>query len=103
MDPPAAAAQGGSPSPPAPTAESSSPDKVLQTEVPPVDKEMKSLQSLPNPASSPVAPAHPRGLSSKTMLPELRGANYPQAEPVPVGAAHSQFPTALLLVFRRNS
>ena len=81
------AARGGSPSPPAPTAESGGPDKVLQTEVPPADKEMKSLQSLLSTASSPVAPAHPRGLSSQTMLSELIAASSPQAEPMPVGAA----------------
>lgn len=87
------AALGGSPSPPAPTdAESSSPDKVLQTEVPPADKEIKSLQSLPSPASSQVAPAHPRGLSSQMMLSELKGANSPQVEPMLVGAACGRIP-----------
>jgi len=52
---------------------SSGSDKVLQTEVLPADKEMKSPQSLLSKASSPVAPA-------QAMLSELRGANSPQAE-----------------------
>lgn len=91
--------RGGSASPPAPTAESCSPDKVLQTEVLPVDKEMKSPRRLPSTASSPLAPDHLKGLSSRTTPPEPRDARSPMLKPhwwvLPIASSRQLFSWSL--------